>query len=37
MSGETTAAKLAAWPEDERPGLRFAHVGELLRCLQAAD
>lgn len=37
MSGETTAAKLAAWPEHERPRLRFADVGELLRGLQAVD
>lgn len=34
MSGETTPARLEAWPADERPALRFADVGELLACLQ---
>ena len=33
MSGETTPAKLAAWPEPERPRLRVQSVAQLLALL----
>jgi hypothetical protein len=30
MSGETTPAKLDAWPVHRRPALIASHIGELL-------
>jgi len=36
MSGETTPAKLAAWPTERRPALIASHIGEVLHWLTDA-
>ena len=35
MSGETTPAKLAAWPAEQRPKLVAREVGEVAEWLEA--
>lgn len=34
MTGETTAAKLAAWPEDRHPGIIASNIGQVLSWLR---
>jgi HAD superfamily hydrolase (TIGR01450 family) len=36
MSGETTPAKLAAWPEARRPALIASHIGEVFEWMSAS-